>query len=307
MIVRCPRCQTRFRLAPEKVGAKGARIRCSKCESVFRVAPQAGKGKQAAFHALIAEADADSAKAIAAVLKRWGIAADVVHDGSEALLYLHRRKPALAILGGHLPGVSAPALAEVARRSTELKAIKLIRIVTLEEPIGAPEFDADETLEAADLPAGIEPLLERLGVGRRPKSPAPEPSAPSRGAPPAPTPQQASPSPAAAPAPAPAPTPEKPAATARSRGTRSRPVSSDPQIAAAQRLARIIISDIILYNEGKFAQGVSDGNVHKAVKAELAEGIQLFEQRIPDEVRKTQDFLEEELRFRAAQLGDKKA
>jgi predicted Zn finger-like uncharacterized protein len=41
MIVTCPSCRTRFRLATEKVGPDGARIRCSRCGAVFaaRAAP----------------------------------------------------------------------------------------------------------------------------------------------------------------------------------------------------------------------------------------------------------------------------
>jgi predicted Zn finger-like uncharacterized protein len=35
MIVTCPSCQTRFRLATEKVGPEGARIRCSRCGAIF--------------------------------------------------------------------------------------------------------------------------------------------------------------------------------------------------------------------------------------------------------------------------------
>lgn len=36
MILQCPNCQTRFRVADEKVPAKGVRIRCARCATVFR-------------------------------------------------------------------------------------------------------------------------------------------------------------------------------------------------------------------------------------------------------------------------------
>jgi|GEM_PF-1933161 len=37
MIIQCDKCGTKFELADEKIGDKGARVRCSKCKSVFTV------------------------------------------------------------------------------------------------------------------------------------------------------------------------------------------------------------------------------------------------------------------------------
>jgi len=39
MIVTCASCQTRFRVAEDKIGPKGARIRCGRCQNVFVVKP----------------------------------------------------------------------------------------------------------------------------------------------------------------------------------------------------------------------------------------------------------------------------
>ena len=39
MIVQCEACQTRFRLADEKIKATGTKVRCSKCKVVFTVTP----------------------------------------------------------------------------------------------------------------------------------------------------------------------------------------------------------------------------------------------------------------------------
>ena len=77
-------------------------------------------------------------------------------------------------------------------------------------------------------------------------------------------------------------------------------MSSDPAIAAAERLARIIVSDIILYNEEKFGQGVTDANVVQLLPPEVEEASELFRMRIPEEIRARRDFLREELERRAA-------
>jgi len=42
MVVQCPNCQARFKLADDKVSAKGVKIRCSKCANVFTVKPEDG-------------------------------------------------------------------------------------------------------------------------------------------------------------------------------------------------------------------------------------------------------------------------
>jgi hypothetical protein len=56
--------------------------------------------------------------------------------------------------------------------------------------------------------------------------------------------------------------------------------SSDPDIAAAERLARIAVSDVILYNEPKFAAAIKAGNVAKALAVELEEARQHFNSRV---------------------------
>ena len=39
MIVQCQACQTRFRLADEKIKSGGTKVRCSKCKEIFTVTP----------------------------------------------------------------------------------------------------------------------------------------------------------------------------------------------------------------------------------------------------------------------------
>ena len=70
---------------------------------------------------------------------------------------------------------------------------------------------------------------------------------------------------------------------------------SDPAVAAAERLARIVVSDIVLYNAEKFQAGVQNGKVVELLAAELDEGRSLFESRVEPKLRETRDFLAEEL------------
>lgn len=348
MITCCPECRTRYRIAREKIGPQGARIRCTRCQLVFRVAPPA-RATDAALpaeatvvasaaqsrapaepptptpvaRAIVAEADAEVAKRIREFLGTWRIDTDVVHDGGEALLRIFRKLPDLVILGGHLPGLGALAVAEIIRRSADTQEVAMIRVAPMDEPVGAPEFDANEILEPGDLPEGLGSLLERLEVGVRPEPPAAAPTAtsgPGMRSPVFPKvgssqPNAAAVPPSASPAPpSPKPTAE-PSAAAPAIGTASEdsvappaspasrrrpPLSSDPEIAAAERLARIAIADIVLYNEDAFAKAVAQGNAAQALAPMVDEARHMFEQRIPEKIRAQRDFLLEELERRAA-------
>jgi len=121
----------------------------------------------------------------------------------------------------------------------------------------------------------------------------------------------ARPAAAAAARPAPATVPPSPAPSSASPPPRPAPAApaqpaaadDDPlaaERAKAERLARIIVSDIVLYNPEKFAAAArAGGDVAAAMREELEEGRALFRERIHPEVRAERDYLAEEL-LRAA-------
>ncbi|MBW2716888.1 MAG: hypothetical protein JRD03_12460 [Deltaproteobacteria bacterium] len=69
----------------------------------------------------------------------------------------------------------------------------------------------------------------------------------------------------------------------------------DEKIEQAERLARIVVSDIVLYSKDKFDAAVAAGNVLKAMAPEIAEGRSLFTARVDSSLQETRDFLVEEL------------
>jgi hypothetical protein len=87
----------------------------------------------------------------------------------------------------------------------------------------------------------------------------------------------------------------------------SEPASGDPgideQIEQAERLARIVVSDIVLYSKDKFEAAVEAGNVLEAMQPEIAEGRSLFTARIDPSIQENRDFLQEELLRVAAARG----
>ncbi|MEO1914991.1 MAG: hypothetical protein ABGW98_14180, partial [Myxococcales bacterium] len=81
----------------------------------------------------------------------------------------------------------------------------------------------------------------------------------------------------------------------------------DPALAEersnAERLARIIVSDIALYQPDKFAEAIRVGNPMEAMGVEIGEGRSLFAQRVSETMRNERDFIADELMRVARKRG----
>jgi len=296
MIAVCPKCSARYRIAKEKLKPEGVRMRCGRCDAVFRVrapaqapapaatpdapapkemaspmerpgapvADQPGTAQEPQREAvdrerlvLVAIPDAELAKQTASVLGQRGLHASIVHDGVEAMLEIQRQLPRVAVLSATLPKMYGFQICEVMKRNESLRSIQVVLAGSIHhadryrrEP--SELYGADAYLEDPDLPGGLIPILERIGV------------------------------------------PIAPIATPPDDGfTEER--------AKAERLARIIVSDVILYNEDKFAEALRRGCVVEMMSPDLDEGRGMFCNRIDERVRDEQDYLVEEL-LRVARL-----
>jgi len=267
--------------------------------------------------ALVAIPDADLAKETASALSARGLHTSVVHDGVEAMLEIQRQLPRLVILSASLPKMFGFQICEVMKRNESLRSIPVVLAGSIyhtgryrREPDQL--YGADAYLEEPDLPGGLFPILEKVGVPTAPAAtPSPEPPPqPAPVAPPEPTPAPAAlpePAPALAAPPEPTPAPVAPPASAPAAATTPEPaVAGDDdglgaERAKAERLARIIVSDIILYNEEKFADALQRGCVEEVMGPDLEEGRDLFRGRIDARVREERDYLVTEL-LRVARL-----
>jgi response regulator RpfG family c-di-GMP phosphodiesterase/DNA-directed RNA polymerase subunit RPC12/RpoP len=63
----------------------------------------------------------------------------------------------------------------------------------------------------------------------------------------------------------------------------------------ARRLARLILSDIIIYHAAKVEQGIRDNNFFDVLRAEIEEGRQYYESRVPHRVRRDSEIYTETL------------
>jgi predicted Zn finger-like uncharacterized protein len=336
MIAACPQCGARYRIERERLPAQGARLRCSRCEAVFRVnAPPVERAVEPPSEAravesplatesgpraeaprplvLVADPDIESGKRLAGMLSAWGVDPVLVHDGVEAILSVQRTLPSLVVLEASLPKMFGFQVCELMKRNEQLRAIPVVLVGSIHlreryrrQPVET--YGADAYLERPELAESLRALLRQRGILALAEPPgvAPAPAATPRPEPP----------PAAAPvksvARAPEPPPahesrrdeEPPAAPTRPAPT-APPPSPDPELSAdvarAERLARIIVSDIVLYNPERFEAALRSGDVVEAMATEMEEGRTHFRERIAERIRERRDFLGEELR-RVAKL-----
>jgi len=63
----------------------------------------------------------------------------------------------------------------------------------------------------------------------------------------------------------------------------------------ARRFARLLVSEIKLYNESKVEQGRKNKDLYERLKEDIDRSRQMYDERIPDEVRKSSNYFYDEL------------
>ena len=68
----------------------------------------------------------------------------------------------------------------------------------------------------------------------------------------------------------------------------------DPEaVEKARRFARIIVSDIALYNQAAVIDGIKNGTFYELLKTDIDEGRELYERRVPEAIRGAKDYYQE--------------
>jgi hypothetical protein len=215
-------------------------------------------------------------------------------------------------LEASLPKMFGFQVCELMKRNQQLRAIPVVLVGAIHHREryrrqAADTYGADAYVERPELPEALLEFLRQRGLVAPVERPRAEPPA-SRAEPAAPRPapprsRAEEPIPAR-PSAEPEPVPARPAAAAtEAMPVPARPAASgpgtDPELAAdiarAERLARIIVSDIVLYNPERFAAAIRSGDLVGGMAAEMEEGRAHFRERISERVRGQKDFLGEEL------------
>jgi predicted Zn finger-like uncharacterized protein len=344
MVAGCPKCSTRYRVDPERIGPDGAKLRCTKCSAVFLVRaplaasepppaapePKTAPEPEVDSERLVLVADPDEArgKATAEAIENWGLTPLLVHDGVEAMLAIQRNLPAVIVLDAGLPKMFGFQICEVVKRNESLRETKVVLVGTIHhqnryrrDP--SELYGADIYIESPDLPDGLLPILRDAGLSVRDAG-AREPVSPMSPPEPSPSPEprmelESEPEPEPEldlgtssasldwTAPSPSPVPLQSAETLQPAEAPKPAEAEDPERTAererAQRLARIAVSEMVLYQPEKFDQATRDGTLEQALDLELQEARALLRQRIGEEVRAETDFIIDELNRVAQERG----
>jgi len=272
---------------------------------------------------LIADPEVEQGKSTASALAQWGLQPALVHDGVEAILAVQRLLPRAIVIDAALPKMFGFQICEIVKRNESLRDIYVVLVGAIHDrtryrrPPGEI-YGADAYIERQDLPESLRSILQGFGMLSSDRQP-PEVSA--AAAIPL-TPPVVAPAPTVAPAVEEIPAAEIPAAPKVVEPVGSTepsavqqtpesvappaPASGDPGIdekveqaerlaRIVVRLARIVVSDIVLYSKEKFEAAVQAGNVLEAMQPEIAEGRSLFTTRVDASIQEMRDFLTEEL------------
>ena len=69
--------------------------------------------------------------------------------------------------------------------------------------------------------------------------------------------------------------------------------SVSPMHEKAKRLARLIVSDIVLYNQAAVEEGIRNGNFFEVMSHDIQEARNLYASRVPEEIRQETNYLDE--------------
>lgn len=289
MIASCPDCSARFRLDRQRLGGKRITLRCSRCQQVFKIEVAAASANGSAS-ILVAHSDETFCVTIGEILARDGFNFHICHNGLEALRSLEAAPPQVALVDVALPGLFAFELVDKIRSNPSLADVKIILLSSVYNKMAYKRkpsslYGADDYIEKHHIPNDLVPRINRLITDARPLPKRRLPSAEEEVA---------------------GKALEQREAMAESkeyideinlliRSAEEREVhaeASSEETEKARRLARIIVSDIALYNQERVEEGIRTGQFYELLKREIAEGRRLFAERVGSEMSQPEDFLQ---------------
>lgn len=307
MLIICPSCKTKFSFDDSKIGPQGIKLRCSKCRTIFSVTrkletpvpapvppapPVAATPAARNIKVIIANESASFCGAVAKILEPEPFTVLTFNDGKEAFEAVQRVRPDVILLDVALPSMYGFEVCERIRKDPALSAVKIILIAAIYDktrykrsPISL--YGADDYIEKHHIPDSLVSMIYRYVTDQKPlEKPRGDESATVSES--MVTPQHL----------------DQKEINAQLDARRQMQAAEEqetvPPAAAisseahekAKRLARIIVSDIILYNQTKVEEGVKNGSFYSLLEDDIREGRALYERRVPEEIRKNTSFLD---------------
>jgi predicted Zn finger-like uncharacterized protein len=325
MIVGCPSCQTKFKLDDAKLVTE-IRLRCTKCRTIFKVVK---KDEQASVEAsssspaprrlrvYVAHESPAFCAAVHKVLANEPFDVRSFNDGLDVFCSIGEEKPDVVLLDVALPSMFGFEVCENVSNDPALADVKTILIAAIYDKTRykrtpASLYGADDYIEKHHIPDDLAAKIYRLTSGQQQEEPpaaAPKQEAPKQEIP---KPQVPEPH-------VPKPEEECLAETVPSspqeqieqqhireelqqmEATETTTLPVTPAVdqseahMKARRFARIIVSDIALYNQAKVEQGVRNGKFYDLLADDINEGRSIYVQRIAEEIRSGTNYLDEAL------------
>lgn len=308
MLIVCPACKTKFSFDEKKVGEEGVKLRCSKCRAIFRVVrkgqPQVAAASSGVvppnplprIRVVVANESPSFCKAVAKVLANEPFDVFTYNDGKETLAAIGQLKPDAVLLDVALPSMYGFEVCDAIRKNPAMAAVKVILIASIYDKTRykrSPQslYGADDYIEKHHIPDTLIPMIYRLVSGQQPVE-APAGVKPAAVEEAQAAPQQFSRQEMAAQEVARLELKEDEVSATSLPAPPSAPQLPEAHV-KAKRLARIIVSDIVLYNQGKVEEGVRNGTFYQLLADDIGEGRALYERRVAVEIRNTSSYLEE--------------
>jgi len=283
MVIICPKCKTRLKVEDEKVKAEGIKVRCPKCQAVLLVKRPALKPapppeekpvpRELDKKKVLVAHDGEVVRStIEAILREAGYQVITATDGIEAMVKLERERPFLALLDVALPKIYGFEVCKQIKNRPETKETLVILLASIYDATRykrEPEtlYGADDYIEKHHIEDSLLDKIRRLT------------EKPAKGV------------------------EEKPPPIERAvtgGEFKEEEISQEPvpsvdseAIEKAKRFARIIISDIALYNQRLVEEGIRNDNFYTLLESDIEEGRNLYNSRVLPEIRSRGDFYKE--------------
>jgi len=292
VVVTCPKCRTRLKVAEEKLTIGGSRFKCPKCNTLLFVkkpspAPERPVNK---IKVIVAHSNPAVMSEITALLHANSYQTITATDGIEAMVKAVKELPFMAVMEVSLPKIYGFEVCKRLKGRPETKGMKFILVSSpydktryRREP--ASLYEADDYIEEHQISDVLINSINSLtGSSQEPEvkkiitTPAEEPPEKTE---PKPVPPQIM---------------EKEPEPGLKPQEKIKHPEPDERIERARRLARTIVSDIYLYNVAKADASIKNDTFSSVFASELREGIKLYENRIPQEIRAKGDFFKDTIK-----------
>jgi predicted Zn finger-like uncharacterized protein len=311
MLIACPSCKTKFTFDESRIGDAGVKLRCNKCRTLFKLARKKPAPQQIApespkqvdsqrVKVVVANESMAFCEAVKKVLSKEPFTVFIHNDGREALNAIQQQIPEVVLLDVALPSMYGFEVCEAIRKDPKLAGVKVILIASIYDKTRykrSPQslYGADDYIEKHHIPDSLAAMIYRLVGTQEPLD----------------TPSEAV-APTAVPVTPDVSTKEEKISSKEmaaqeatrqelkldeERETTAAPLTASPEVPEAhqkaRRLARIIVSDISLYNQAKVEEGVRNNTFFEILADDINEGRSLYNHRIPEEIRGGTSFLDD--------------